>query len=161
MKEVGGGHLRQVHIVRAKGIICAGTVQKAPVETGRVDDDGVGTGAVRADHALGQRGVAAANDIEDGAAKEVIADLAHQAGGDAQAMEGQPCVGDGAACGEGGRPNMDQLARLQEQARRKLAGVEGGDNVQTDLTGDNGRRWRRAHRALTGSVGRAVRLRLG
>lgn len=46
-----------------------------------------------------------------GAAEEIGADFSHQAGGDTQLVQSQPCIGDRAARREDGRPGLDGLSR--------------------------------------------------
>jgi hypothetical protein len=63
--------------------------------------------------------------------EEIGADFTHQAGGDPQLVEGQPCIGDWSARREDDRAGFDGLPRPEQD----VASRQRWEDVQADMPG--------------------------
>src|SRR2546421_3463662 len=86
------------HIVSSEGCVAAGGMNKHAIGTRWAEDNRIGTRLTpREDHVLRKPRPVRFEYLTYGLAEKIGADFSYQAGGDSQLMEGQPCIGDGAA----------------------------------------------------------------
>ncbi len=138
MEEAGAGELLAVNIIGAEGVVGPGAVEEDAVHAGGADDDGVGAGrALLDDHALSELGCDGADDVHDCSSDEVVADLSHEPAGNAEAVEREAGVGDGAAGGGGEGPHVGELAGAEEGVEGDLGVSEGGNDIEADVPGDD------------------------